>query len=138
MKAIILEYLHKINEAVINGEKPALEAYVELTEIGKLLDSVKKGVQDEAITEIEKHGKGVHELYGAKIQHKNGAAMYDFKHIPEWAEKKADLAKLEDSYKALYRAKYLGDFAKVEDGEVMELPKVTYRKDSIQVTLLNN
>lgn len=125
--------LHDLNEAVLNGEKEALPTFIELKRVEKLLKSVLAGIQDAAIDEAENYGKGEHELNGARFQVKNAAGRWDFKNVQEHIERKAALTQLEETLKALYKARYYGDLASVEDGQVIDLPKYTQGKTTIAV-----
>lgn len=134
MKAII-EILQDLNDAVLNGDKEALPTFIELKGVEKLLKQVLTGMQDAAIDEAERYGKGEHELNGAKFQVKNAAGRWDYKECKEWADKKDELGQIEEALKALYKARHFGDLARVDDGEVMELPKYSQGKTTIAIKL---
>lgn len=128
-----METLHKINEAVINGEINALEAYIELKRIENLLKDVMKGVQEEAIIEAEKYGKGEHEDFGAKFQVKNAAGRWSYKNNKHWVELDANRKGLEEQLKALYKAGVTG--VDEETGELIQHAEYTEGKTTISVKL---
>ena len=122
MKTEILNYLLDVNEKALNGELNPLESYIELKSIEACLKDVMKGLQEDAINEAEKYGKGEHEAYGAKFNVRNVATRYDFKKIAEWAKMSAEIKAFEEHRKTL--AKLGGDENYDANGELIELPIV--------------
>jgi len=132
MKQEFTEYLHNLNEGVLNGEKNALEVYVELKGIEKLFTAVLKGVYIEAIEEAEKYGKGEQKAFGIKFQVKNGATRWDFSPCQEHTVKKLELKALEDRLKSLAKSK-LENIVDGDTGEIMELPIKKQNANSLTI-----
>ena len=133
MKAEIINYLLDLNEKGINGEINPLEAYIDLKSIESCLKDVLKGLQEDAINEAEKYGKGEHEAFGAKFNIRNGATRYDFKKIAEWAEMSAKLKAFEEARKSIIKSGQ----SEVYDanGELIELPIVKPGATTIAIKL---
>ena len=133
MKTEILNYLLDVNEKSINGELNSLESYIELKGIEACLKDVLKGLQEDAINEAEKYGKGEHEAYGAKFNVRNGATRYDFKKISEWAKMSAEIKAFEEQRKQLAKMGAGDTFD--SNGELIELPIVKPGATTIAVKL---
>lgn len=64
---------------------------------------------------------------------RNGGKAFSYAHIPEYQETEKKLKQIQEKYKTMFLAKESGNtLANVtEDGKVLPLPKITYRKSSI-------
>lgn len=128
-----MEQLHNINEGVINGEMNPLQAYIELKRIESLLKDVMKGVQEEAITEAEKYGKGEHEAFGAKFQVKNAGGRWNYKNNQQWLQLSTKIKGLEEQLKAAHKAG--GTLIDEETGEVIGGAEFSEGKTTIAIKL---
>ena len=133
MKTQILNYLLDVNEKALNGELNPLESYIELKSIESCLKDVLKGLQEDAINEAEKYGKGEHEAYGAKFNVRNGATRYDFKKIAEWSKLSAELKVFEEARKSIIKSGQTEVYD--ANGELIELPIVKPGATTIAVKL---
>mgnify|MGYP000574930282 CR=1 FL=1 len=120
------EYLFTLSE--IRKEKMLLDD--ELT----FLKQAESEIIEGALLECEGEEK-TFDKFGCTLTQVNGAAMYDFKHIQEVVDAEAKLKALKEKYKHNYKSSKLDILGIASDGEVLELPKVTYRKDSITLKL---
>lgn len=121
---------------VYDGNEDPIKAYA----IAKdFIDSNKEGLQalyEAAIDEASKHPENTFEHEGFKITKKNGSKRFDYKHIEEWQQNNERKAEIEKKYKAAYNSFQVQLQAVSEDGEVLELPKVTQGKDSLSIKKL--
>lgn len=117
-------------QKVIDGEASVLEVYAAINLELKELENCKKQIEDYAKEEAEKHGK-TFEHKGYKFELRQGGRSYSFKNIPEWQTYSKALKDCEERYKAAYSSFEKGLMTADESGEVMELPEVTYRSNSL-------
>lgn len=129
-----MEYinLEKLATEVISGEVDALKAYGIAKEYFKKATDALKAIEAEALDEAETYEKNF-VLDGFKFEKRNGARRFDFKHLTEWADKKQELSEIESKYKGAYQSFERGLKQVTDDGEVIELPKVSQSKDSLIV-----
>lgn len=95
-------------------------------ELGKALDYVKQI----AIAESQ-YEESTFEKDGIKFEKRAGAKRYSFKGIDEWEAAKSTLQDIESKYKGAWSATQKGIQAVSADGELMQLPTVTYSKDTL-------
>ena len=62
---------------------------------------------------------------------RSGGRTFNFKGIREWRIASDYLKEIEDKYKSAFINKEKGLLPVDENGELLELPEVNYRKDSI-------
>lgn len=86
----------QVVDAVLDGTRPALEAYVELcAELKQLEDNIAQ-IKQLAIDEFYSHWGGESKQIGAYIVQKHpGRATYDYSGNEQWANKKAMLTAIE-------------------------------------------
>lgn len=115
-------------------------------EAGKLSPLKAYGIMKQIKVDFEKDYSEVYELAkeyakdyeknfeaeGFTFEKRNGAKQWDFKHIQEWQEINAKKKAIEDKYKSAYNLRYGANInAVTEDAEVLELPVLKYREDSL-------
>jgi hypothetical protein len=127
--------LHEMNEMTLNGDADALETFVHLKKIEKLFKIMMKGTQHLAVEEAFEYG-GTFERHGAEIQCKNGTKRYDFSNCASWQEIKDKLTVKEKELKLAFSAYEGGKNMVSDDGEISEIPNVTYSADTIAVKIL--
>ena len=131
MKETIENLILSVND---NGVlKTAIELQKLSDELSELLNLIKM-FSEEHIEEISQESEdygGVFEGY--EIKKRNGRKMISYKNVPEWKEAEKTKKQIEAKYKAMLSAieKGLGNANISEDGEVLELPEVTYSKSGI-------
>ena len=117
---------------VLDGSEDPLRAYAELKQYEKLIKSCLTEIWDIVDTEAAKEDKNF-ERYGFKFEKRAGGKMFNFKHLDRWTEAKSNLIDIEAFYKAAWQSKQNKMMSVSEEGEIIDLPIVTYRKDSIIV-----
>ena len=68
---------------------------------------------------------------GAKFEVRSGGRTFNFKGIREWQIAADNLKEIEDKYKQAFISKEKGLMPVDDNGELLDLPEVNYRKDSI-------
>lgn len=130
-----MNYEEKVNEAV-NGNIKSLPVLAELKQQEKRFKSLIEEIMPTALDEAETYEKNF-TMDGYSFEKKNGATRYDFKCIPEWAEKHQELKAIELKAKAAYNSYKQGLTTSTDDGEVIALPKVMNNRDSLTIKPLN-
>ena len=124
--------IKQLTKEVINGDESALKVYATLKNYSKELEVCIESIKSQALEEAETYEKNFTKD-GFAFEKRNGSKRWDFKALPEWAEKKAELKAIEDKAKIAYSAYENNLHTADEDGEVSELPKVSYNSDSLIV-----
>ena len=114
-----------------DGDRDALQTYIEFKLLLKDLTEMTKDLEQEAIEEASKHGKGQHELHGALIMVKNSASRWDFAPCTEVSSMEDKLKALKDSLKKI--AEGGGVALDEETGEVKPLPIKLHGKEIVEV-----
>jgi hypothetical protein len=139
MYAEIQENIHNAIEAYAGGDCELLESLMIMEQHRKKMDELQKTIKefkDEFLTEIQNEALNYQgDYHGNEISVRAGGKMYSYKHITEWIE--ADKAKkdIEEKSKAAFIASQKSLTSVNEDGEIIEMPKITYRKDSVVIKL---
>lgn len=118
---------------VLDGNESALKAYGVLKQTENLIKDCLDQVKDLALEEAAKHPEKTFKDHDFIFERRNGAARYSFTHIAEWKQAKEDLKAIETKAKQAYSAYKNGLNTVTDDGELQELPKVTYSTDSLIV-----
>lgn len=132
---VIQNHLNYLIWSVESGNANALEVFAVVKTIEKMFGDTKVKVDSLALSEAESFGKSTFEAHGCKFELRNGGKTYDYKHIKEWSDAKKNLEEIEAKYKLAFDSKEKNIMAVSDDGEVLELPKVTYRKSSLIVKI---
>jgi chaperonin cofactor prefoldin len=115
--------LETLANDAIEGNIDALEVYVKLVNEKKKIESLMKEVLESALHEFDMYEEKTVVHKGFEIR-KTQSARYDFKHIPQWSEKKEELSKIENYAKI---ANNTGNVYVIpETGEVIEPATKTY------------
>jgi len=124
-------------EDVENGNESPFEALANLKTLEKDLKDAISYVMEFAVAEGSKYEKtfikGDHQFTLV-----NGRRNFNFKNIKNWSDKKAELKAIEDLHKTAWQQYQNGINAITQDGEILQMPEVTYSKDSISVKLFSN
>ena len=91
-----------IYDLVMEGEIDPLKAVVKLKEIEKKANIYKKMINDLAIDELDKYGKGGAKVDGYQINIRASAGRWDFKHIEDINRLEKQLKELKDKHKGAY------------------------------------
>ena len=113
-----------ILEAVLTfrGRKKECEAYIEAVK------AFEQEHEEQIRTQIE-YNEGIYK--GAKFEVRSGGRTFNFKGIREWQIASDNLKEIEDKYKSAFLNREKGLLPIDENGELLDLPEVNYRKDSI-------
>jgi hypothetical protein len=127
--SLIKEYYLKMQD----GEMNPLEAYANAKRISDEEQQYMEEMQLQAIEEAKKFEDKQFEFSGFRFEKRNGTRRFDFKNIAEWKLAKEKISSIESRYKIAWEASTKSIQGVTEDGEVLELPQVTYSKDVIIV-----
>jgi chaperonin GroEL (HSP60 family) len=131
--SLIKEYYDKMQD----GEISPLEAYAMAKQVDAEHQQYLEEMQAQAIEESKKWQEKSFAFKGFQFEKRQGSRRFDFKNISEWKVAKENIAAVEDKYKIAWEASNKANMHSVtEDGEVLELPQVTYSKDVIIVKTL--
>lgn len=123
----------QLTQDIIDGNENPLKGYAIMKkEIARLTKCLKE-IEPAAHEEAGKHGNNTFSEGGFKFERRNGGAVYNFKNIPEWATAKESIKTIEDRAKTAFANYKKGITSTTEDGEIIALPEVTYKKDSLIV-----
>lgn len=128
--------LEEIKQQLINEEIDPLEVFANLKEYEKGFKEVLNLAKEQAIEEAEKYEK-TFELKGFKFERQQGRAIYNFKGLKEWQEAEAVKKQVEAKAKNAFNAYKLGNDVISEDGELQQLPEVSYTSDVLKVKKIN-
>ena len=118
---------------VYDGNEDPLKAFAIIETHLKDLKPCHEALKQAALQEAFRHGVSSFGYEGYDFTRRAGGKRYDFSNIEEWKQKKEELQEIERKYKAACQARKLTFHAVTEDGELLELPKITYAKDSLSV-----
>ena len=121
-------------QKVEDAEADALKAYIELKQSADLIADAMKQIKDLAIEELDNYPKRKAELMGVKVEVRNGASRYDFKHIHDWSEYKSRLKAIEEDAKEAAKLAKKGIIMVDDDGAEVEAAKVTEGKETIFIS----
>ena len=107
----------------------------------KALESFIKDAQKQ-VMEVALHDSRFEDKTFSKGSHQftkvNGRTVWNFKKLKDWSDTKQQLKSIEDKYKTAFRNSQNGLTLITGDGEVLELPEVTYTKDTLSIKLDSN
>ena len=127
----------KAHNEVEGGYRNAFDGLIELEAYRKQLDDTlalikdfKDTFSDQLASASEEYKDG---YKGYKIETRSGGRTFVYKAIPEWADAEKSKKEIEAKYKSMFLAIENGNVnANIsEDGEILPLPEITYRKGSI-------
>ena len=132
----IQQQLSATIQGVIDGDVNPLEVYGNLKMLEKHLKKCIDEIKEEVFCEADKWNDKTFEESGFKFTKTDGRAMYDFKGLPIWEQKKSEIKEIEAMAKASAQNQMKFKTALVtEDGEVIEPCKITYTSPSIAVSI---
>lgn len=142
-KEDVIFYLQNIQKNVEDGNYDEVKSFATIKEIEKSFKSAKESISDIALDRISKDKEVVQDGYQFKV--KEGGKQWDFTQIESWNTHKSEINKIEfeakQNFNNLSKIKTFfdeetGNTINKSDGEVLIIPKVTYRKSSIEITKL--
>ena len=133
-----MEIIYKITDTISKvdaDELNLLKALTELEETRKYLEECLIYIKDfkyKYIEEIELSAKEHQGKYGGYgIEVRSGGKMYNFKEIPEWIKLDNEKKLCEKKYKLILESALKGMTSVDDNGEILPMPNVTYRKSSV-------
>ena len=124
--------------SVEEGEADSLEAYAKLKGLSDILAACTKQVYVVAVSDAEDWEEKSFEHKGIKFTKVAGGKRYTYDKIPAWKEKKQELKDIEADLKIAYAAYEKGRSLVDSNGEVSELPGVTYSADGLRVKIIED
>jgi hypothetical protein len=130
-----MDEIGRLVEAVEAGEEDALTVYAEIKRLAGFVAEALTQLEPYAISEAEKYDKPTFDYCGFTFTRNNGRTVYNFKNVPQWAETKARLAKIEELSKQASKMSVLtgGGHVVDEDGQIIEPCETTISKPSLSV-----
>ena len=122
-----MDYSQLVQDA-LDGNESALKAYAILKDQLALFKGYVEQVEPAAADEAANWDEKTFKHRGFSFTKKVGGKMWDFKSIPEWVELKAKLDNVQAKAKLAYSSYDKGLMAISKDGEVQDLPIVTFKK----------
>jgi len=124
--------LKQLVQDVMDGKQNPYEALYLLKDRLKTIKLGIEIVEVEAINSCEYEDK-TFKSQGYEVTKVNGRKLWNFKGCKSYQIAKDNLKEIEDNLKASYSANENGLTMINEDSEVIELPIVTFTKDSLKV-----
>ena len=128
--------VEELTQNAIDGIESPFIALSELKRLKNKIDLAIKEVEPIAIQEAEKYDKNF-EINGLKMELRQGRKVWNFKNLEEWNTYNKGLKDCEERYKSAYSSFEKGLSAISQDGELLELPEVTYTKPSLIIKEVN-
>ncbi len=123
--------LKELVQNVLDGEESGLVALAVLKEQLNIIKECITQVEPTAFDEAESYGEKKFKHKDLMIERRNGKKNFNFKGITEWQQADATKKAVEAKAKAAY-SNYENNVESVTpDGEIVQLPIVTYSKDSL-------
>lgn len=132
-----LDSIKQLVQDSLDGNENPLKAYGIICNQIEELKICAEQVKEAAILEALNQDSKTFTNSGFKFGLKEGGARYDYKHIPEWVKAKKALDAVQAKAKAAYSVyKAGGDVSINAEGDVIELPHVTYNKESLSAKII--
>ena len=126
--------LEQLTQDALDGNESPLKAFAIFNDILKTAKKCQDEIKDLALEEALTHGAKTFDSDGYIFEVRNGGRRWSYKDLEEWNAHSQALKNCEARYKQAFESKVKGLAVFSEDtGEEMELPKVTYSKDSLIV-----
>ncbi len=126
------EVAHLLTE-VEEGNILALSTYANLKKCQALYTEAIKQIEPMAFDEANNYHEKTFLDSGFCFEKRTGGIRYSFNHIKEWQEADQRKKDIEEKCKLAYTALQRNLLAGTEDGEMIEIPKISYTKDSLIV-----
>jgi hypothetical protein len=127
----MIEQLSDTMLEIGGGNYCPLQFHIELKEWADTIKNFQDQVKPLALTEAGKwHGQVYH---GYEITRKVGGGRYNYDHIPQVMELRAELKEREKLHQHAYKQMNLGIFLNEQTGEVYEPAKYLQNEDTIML-----
>lgn len=133
------KFIDNITNEVAEGNQDALNVKANFQHLRKLLEKAEKQINEQVLAECEQYAPNNSEFdyNGFKIQKRNGGKYYDFSNVKEYTEKEQELKDIKEKLKHAVTGIEKGSTTVIDggmvlsDGEVVEIPTIKQRKDSV-------
>ena len=133
------QFIDNITNEVAEGNQDALNVKANFQHLRKLLEKAEKQINEQVLAECEQYAPNNSEFdyNGFKIQKRNGGKYYDFSNVKEYTEKEQELKGIKEKLKHAVTGIEKGSTTVIDgcmvlsDGEVVEIPTIKQRKDSV-------
>lgn len=126
------EVAHLLQE-VEQGNVSALKTYGNLKKCHALFAEAIKQIEPTAREEADNYSERTFKDSGFVFEKRTGGIRFDYKHIQAWQEAVKVKKEIEEKCKLAYQALQRNLLVGTEDAEVVDIPNVTYSKDSLIV-----
>lgn len=116
-----------------DGIESGLKGYAILVKHIKFLTECANQIKPIALDEASRYEDKKFEDHGFSFELRNGGKQFDFKNCSEWTKAKNNIKSIEDDLKSKWNASQKGEMIISQEGEVIEIPTVTFRSDAIIV-----
>lgn len=94
--------LKDLEGAILGGWVNPIDGILAVKKFQSLLDQLKKNINDSAIIELRSYPQGF-EGQAGKVELRNSASRWSFKHIEAWEAKKKELSAIEELAKVAHK-----------------------------------
>lgn len=130
---VALEWANDLFSATSEGFIDPLSAFTMMHRLKSCIDLNMKAIQDQAVSEAEKYDGKTFQFKGYEITKKAAAGRWDFKHLEDWNQKKAEITEVEEKHKIAFKMAEKGDKYVTDDGEVIEPATYTPGAETISL-----
>lgn len=123
--------LQQLVQDVLDGNESGLVALAVLKEEQQIIKDCIAQIESVAAEEAAQYTEKTFQFKDLMVEKRAGGRMYNFKNIPEWNKAKAEVKAIEERAKAAFSSYEKGLLTADQDGVEIELPAVTYKKDSL-------
>ena len=133
----VQDRIFTVHHKVEQGDLIAFDGLIELEATRKKLEATLELIKEfksDFFSQLHNESEEYKDGYkGFKIEVRNGGKSFVYKQIPEWITAEETKKKVEAKYKSMFIAIENGSpNANIsEDGEILPLPELTYRKSSV-------
>lgn len=130
----IMEYLNiiQLSVDVTQGVESPFKALAIAKEYEKIVIEARKAIEEVAQEEASKYPKEF-DSDGYSFTKREGSKRFNFKEVDEWKEANDNLKEIESKYKTAWANSQNNIGSVTEDGEILQIPLVTFSKDSLLV-----
>ena len=123
--------LEQLTQDVINGKESPYKAITILKDLEYTLKECYSKVKEEALKQAYLNGGGTFDIGDIKVEVRKGGKQFNYSNCNTWVELKNKLKECESKLKASYSAYEKGLTMVNDSAEIIEIPEVTYKSDSI-------
>jgi len=118
--APIVRQFDFLTSAILGGYVNPLDAQIQIKRVENALKAMKEQIKEVTLEEAEKYTRESYNALGAKLEVRNAATRYSYKHITKWVDAKDILTDIETNAKAALKANEKGLIISDYDGEIVK------------------